>query len=54
MKCPNCKKEMREMRDKEVDLQEIPNDFVCFNYECIFYGLKRINKEWFEDMYDES
>jgi len=40
---------MEEMRDKVVN-QKQPNAFVCFNKECVFYGIERITKEWFFDV----
>lgn len=43
MQCPLCKVQMEEQYVEEEDL---PKWFICFNSNCSFYGMLRINKEW--------
>jgi len=47
MKCPKCEEEMEEQFSCEQD-QKIPDTFICFNEKCEFYGIKRLNKKFFE------
>jgi len=38
---------MEEKKDMWID-GDMPSAFICFNKDCIFYGIERINKEWFD------
>lgn len=48
MKCPNCKVEM-SLKWAIDESDSKPMKFICFNEDCMFYGIERTNKQWFEE-----
>jgi hypothetical protein len=49
MKCPKCKKEMENGYAVNEEETPTPQLFVCFNKNCLFYGIARTNEEWFNE-----
>jgi len=45
--CPKCKKKMDKKFAGEGTKGEIPCSFICFNILCEFWGIERINPEYF-------
>jgi len=44
MKCPKCKKDMAQFR---IGVFKTIESFICFNEKCVFYGIRRLNEDWF-------
>lgn len=53
MICPLCKSQMHEQWEL-TESDKFPKFYVCFNEICSFYGVARINKEWFMEFLERE